>query len=273
MSTNTPATRAAGGAIAALGNLKAGLANVKRETHIKGGEPILRMGSDGIFIYGAANTEVEPGSRWAVNPLSIQHGYVCWKVIPKDSKESPELLGEEMRSMFDAKPNKDALPDYGHPWEEQLTFQLRCISGEDEGEQTLYKTSSQGGKRAVLAITDAVSEQLDKDMSNPVPVIVMKNDHYKHKQWGKTYVPIFEVVGWMGMDGVEGDGQPEAEDGSDDVPLAPAPAPAPVRRRAAAPAADARVARGDDQQDEGEPAHEQPAAAAPSGERRRRRTA
>jgi hypothetical protein len=255
MNTNSVATSKAGGALAALGNLKAGLANVKRETHIKGGEPILRMGTDGKFIFGAENIEVEDGSTWAINPLSIQHGWVCWKVIPEGSKESPELLGEEMRGMFDPKPNKDALPDYGHPWNEQITFQLRCISGEDEGEQTIYKTSSQGGKRAALELMDAVGAQLDKDMSKPVPVVELKSDHYKHKQYGKTYFPVFEVVGWVSMDGVEG--EPEG-----DQPEEPKAAEPQQARRTAAKTPEPEP---EPEQDAPEPA---PAA---SGERRRRR--
>src|SRR5690606_25103090 len=109
----------------------AGLQNVKQNIVVKGGEPILRLGRDGVWIYGQENLDVQEGARWAVNPLSLQHGYICWKVIPQGSKEKPELLGEEMIGMFSAKPDKNSLPDYGHPWDECLSFNLLCLNGDD----------------------------------------------------------------------------------------------------------------------------------------------
>lgn len=261
MNTNI-ATAAAGGAVASLKNLKAGLQNVRDNTKPKGGEPILRLGRDGIFIFGADNLEVEAGSTWAVNPLSLQHGFICWKVIPKDSKESPELLGEEMVSMFSAKPDKLALPDYGHPWEDCLSFNLLCLSGEDKGEQVLYKTSSTGGLRATREFIAALMDQLDKDESKPVPVIELKSDHYQHKTYGKTYFPVFSVVKFVAMD--------EAPTGEVEAPKEEPKQAAPqeqTRRRGAAPTP-ATEPDVEDEQDEPEATPQQ---TAPAGEVRRRR--
>jgi len=263
MNTNI-STTAAGGAVGALKNLKAGLQNVHTSTKPKGGEPILRLGRDGLWIFGADNTEVEDGSTWAVNPLSLQHGFICWKVIPEGSKESPELLGEEMVSMFSAKPDKLSLSDYGHPWADCLSFNLLCLDGEDKGEQVLYKTSSTGGLRATREFIAALMAQLDKDESKPVPVIELKSDHYKHKTYGKTYFPVFDIVEFVAMDQAPeaGGGEPaQAEEPKQAEP------PQATRRRAAAPEPEPETEDQEEAQAEDQPAQQQ----AEGGERRRRR--
>lgn len=261
---NTNIAHAAGTAVGALKNLKAGLQNVHTSTKPKGGEPILRLGRDGLWIFGADNTEVEDGSTWAVNPLSLQHGFICWKVIPEGSKESPELLGEEMVSMFSAKPDKLALPDYGHPWADCLSFELLCLSGEDKGEQMLYKTSSTGGLRATREFIAALMAQLDKDESKPVPVIELKSDHYKHKTYGKTYFPVFDIVEFVAMDQAPEAGGGEPAQAEEPKQAEPQQA---TRRRAAAPEPEPETEDQEEAQAEDQPAQQQ----AEGGERRRRR--
>lgn len=260
MTTEVTKTAAAG-ALAALGNLKQGLQNVQSGIRVPGGEPILRMGRDGIWIYGADNVEVEGGSLWAINPMSLTHGFICWKVIPEGSKEKPELLGEETRSMFQPLPGKESLPDYGHPWAEVLSVQLKCVSGEDEGEQTLYKTSSTGGLRVMKELIGSIMEAIDKHPETPVPVVQLKADSYAHKQYGKTYFPVIAIEKWVSMEGV-------AE--------APAETPktetAPTTRRQAATNNVAAVQQADE--DEVDEAVEQPQqTASAEGVRRRRRAA
>lgn len=267
MTTTVTTASASAGALAALGNLKQGLQNVQSGIRVAGGEPILRMGRDGIWIYGADNVEVEGGSTWAINPMSLTHGFICWKVIPENSKEKAELLGEETRSMFQPLPNKDSLPDYGHPWAEVLSVQLKCVSGEDEGEQTLFKTSSTGGLRAMKELIGSIMEAIDKHPDTPVPVVQLKCDSYQHKQWGKTYFPVIAIESWVSMEGVADEAAPATE------PVkAPAEAPKPARRAAAAAPAQQEPANDEDDDE----TVEQPQQAAPAtgeGVRRRRRAA
>jgi len=273
---STLQTTKAAGALAGLGNLKAGLAKVQQSIPAAGGEPILRMGRDGKWIYGAENIEVEAGSEWAVNPLSLQHGFICWKKTdPNNKADKPEKLGEILVSMFEDKPLLSSLPDYGHPWAEQTCVGLRCISGEDEGEQTEYKPSSVGGANAMKELIGKIMAQLDTDEAHPVPVVVLKSDHYQHKTYGKTYTPLIEIVDWISMDGVAADdGTADAPDGSDagDAPAEEAPAEEP--KTAAAPRRAARtptVAAKAEEPAAEETAPEQPAPATGGEVRRRRR--
>jgi hypothetical protein len=61
--------------------------------------------------------------------------------------------------------------------------------------------TSVGGKRSVQALAVAIANQVDVDQSKPVPVVLLKKEHYQHKSYGRIYTPIFQIVEWVGMDG------------------------------------------------------------------------
>lgn len=271
---NTVAKQTGSSAIAALQSLKSGLVNVQSSLPATSGDPLLRMGRDGLWVYGPENVEVEEGSLWAVNPMSIKHGYVCW--TDHDQKKGPkknELLGERMVPMTQPKPAKEQLPDLGWDWVDQVAFDLVCVSGEDKGEQVSYKTTSVGGVRAVHGLIDMIIKQIDADPGNPVPCITLETDTYDHKVWGKTYVPIFQLRNWVPLtDDLPsvGDAVPEDSEGDDDGvdanpaetgPVAAEAVAAPRRRRGAAEPAPATI----------EAAAVAPASEGPAAPRRRRR--
>jgi hypothetical protein len=83
---------------------------------------------------------------------------------------------------------------------------LKCLTGDDAGMEARFTTTSVGGKRGVQTIAAALAEQVEKDQTKPVPVVMLKRDHYQHKSYGKIYTPIFEVVEWISMEG-----EPEPE--------------------------------------------------------------
>lgn len=198
----TQLAKASSNALAALGSLKNNLVNVKSTIVTPGGDYLLRL-VNGRWVYGAENVEVEDGSEWAINPLSLQHGWVAWTDY---KKRKNEVLNEVMVPAGHPLPAYETLrvvnDEQGNPVEyaQQLAFQLQCLSGEDEGEQVRYKISSVGGMRAVRDTIDLIVKQLDIDPDNPVPVVKLTTDTYNHKTWGETYVPVFEVVDWVPLD-------------------------------------------------------------------------
>lgn len=238
------------GALAALNTLKAGIQNVQQTIDVKGGDPFLRLIDDGSWVYGADNVEVEPGSLWAVNPLSLRHGWVAWE-SGKNADTSKGPKDEIMVLSTTPLPPKATLPDVatGLPagvtcdWEQQYSFSMVCLSGEDKGEQVLYKTASVGGVRAIGDLVDKLGAQLDRDGDNIVPVIELLTGSYENKRYRKTvYYPVLEVRQWAPFT----DKLPDLPlDGGVEAEAAPAPAPAPepakrqrkaVAETAAAPA-------------------------------------
>ena len=168
------------------------------------GTAILKMDRTGHWVFGADQTEVEDGSTWAINPYSFVHGYIAWG--------DGEVLGEKMVSVAEPLPEMEPAPSGAKKgWEKQVGLNLKCVSGDDEGLEVRYSTTSVGGVKAVQAIAVAIANQVDKDASKPVAVVTLEKDHYQHKSYGRIYTPVFEVQEWMSMDGAASEESDEAE--------------------------------------------------------------
>lgn len=251
---------AGSGVLIPISQMKQSLTNVAASIRGTGGDPFLRLLKDGTWVYGAENIEVEAESLWAVNPNSLQHGWSCWS--KGEDNQAGELLGEAMVSMFSTKPNIADLPQHGFPWSDTIAFSLRCVSGEDEGVQVLYKVNSKGGLNASRVLLQALIKQVDTDPANLVPILELQKSYYNHKTWGRTYIPIFRIDDWSNEKALAG------AEPAEEPKAAKAEAPT-VRRRntaAAAPSPQpAAAARG-----RGEPAKPARAAAKPATPVRRR---
>lgn len=181
-----------------------------------GGTVILKMDKTGHWVFGADQTEVEDDATWAINPFSFVHGFIAWG--------DGEVLGEKMVPVSQPLPEMDlAPPGAKRGWEVQIGMSLKCLSGEDEGMEARYVTTSVGGKRSVQALVLAIAAQVDADQSKPVPVVALKKEHYQHKSYGRIFSPVFDIQKWIGMDGAV---EPE-------VVVEEAPAPTGRRRRSA----------------------------------------
>ena len=179
---------------------------------------ILKMDKTGHWVFGADQTEAEDDSRWAVNPFSFVHGYIAWG--------DGEVLAEKMASVTQPLPELDTAPPGAKKgWEQQVGLMLKCLTGEDEGLECRYTTTSVGGKRAVQELAVAIAAQVEKDPTKPVPIVTLGKDHYQHKSYGRIYTPVFKVVEWVSMDG-------EADKAEE--PAATENAEGPRRRRRAA---------------------------------------
>ena len=179
---------------------------------------ILKMDKTGHWVFGADQTEAEDDSRWAVNPFSFVHGYIAWG--------DGEVLAEKMASVTQPLPELDTAPPGAKKgWEQQVGLMLKCLTGEDEGLECRYTTTSVGGKRAVQELAVAIAAQVEKDPTKPVPIVTLGKDHYQHKSYGKIFTPVFKVVEWVSMDG-------EADKAEE--PAAAENAEGPRRRRRAA---------------------------------------
>ena len=98
-----------------------------------------RSREGGIWTYGQRRTIPEPGSLWAVNPASFQWGWVCWG-------DNNKMLGEKLVSISKPMPDVTELPDHGFPWQQEMAFTMKCISGVDAGTEVIFKTKTEGGR-------------------------------------------------------------------------------------------------------------------------------
>ena len=209
-----------------VGGLLAGIADSRSSTIIAGGgKPLLRLLKSGTWVYGQNDDPVQEGSEWAINPLSIQHGWNCWSDNPGNTKN--ELLGETMAPVTAKMPAKPEKHSSGVEWKGQRQFELMCLNGDDEGLEVLYKTGSVGGMRAVDNFLAGLTKQLNANPGFPVAIVQLEVADYDHPKYGQIFNPIFEIVDWASMNG-------DRLNGDDENPLPdPAPAPAPKAPAAA----------------------------------------
>lgn len=186
------------------------------------GVVILKMDKTGHWVFGADQTEVEDGSKWAINPFSFIHGYIAWG--------DGEVLGEKMAPVNQPLPEMPDAPNGAkRGWEMQIGCSLKCVSGEDEGMEARYSTTSVGGKKAVQALAVVIASQVDKDQTKVVPVVALLKEHYQHKSFGRIYTPVFDIKEWVSMGGEEVKAPEAAPE-----PESEAPAEGGRRRRRAA---------------------------------------
>jgi hypothetical protein len=184
------------------------------------GVVIIKMDKTGHWVFGADQTEIEDDSLWAINPFSFVHGFIAWG--------DGEVLGEKMVSVSQPLPELDAAPPNAKKgWEAQVGLSMKCISGEDKGMEARYTTTSVGGKRSVQALAVAIATQVEKNQTKPVPVVLLKKEHYTHKSYGRIYTPVFDIQEWVTMD-VEA---APADAPKIEAPQAEEAAPATTRRR------------------------------------------
>jgi hypothetical protein len=158
-----------------------------------------KMGRDGVFVYGADNTEFEPGSLWALNPLGIYHGLIAWG--DKAHGTDGQNLGEVLVPASQPLPQESDMQEVKGTWSKIIALQLRCISGEDEGTQILFKSNSYGGRKAYSVLVAEVVGRITAGEEAVVPVIEFTSESYKHASYGKIYNPVFNIRSWTTMAG------------------------------------------------------------------------
>ena len=150
----------------------------------------LKMDKTGAWIFGVEEEEVSGTDQFIVNPEGFQHGYVAWG--------ESEKLGEMIAPVTEALPETGPVPGGAKGWEFQLGGHFKQKNGDLD---LVYRSSSVGGKRAIAGLASAVSDKLAAGDPKCVAVVTLSSDSYKHKQYGKIYTPVIEIVAWIAMPG------------------------------------------------------------------------
>jgi hypothetical protein len=196
----------AGGALAAVATLQAALANVPIGIG-RTGLPMMLFKSredGGTWGFGQRRTIPEEGSRWAVNPLTIQWGCISFG-------DGNKVVGERLVPITQPKPLIADMPDTTFPWQEEWSVNMKCLDGADAGVEVIFKATTDGAIKAIELLVDELRNRLNGNQHNGkiVPIALLEKDSYQHVKHGPTPYPVLTIVDWMPLDG-------------------PAPAPAPV---------------------------------------------
>ena len=152
----------------------------------------LKMSKAGEWIYGADETEVAPGSAFAIDPSSYAQGYIAWA--------DGQLIDEKMALAGQVPVTLADLPELpaGVRWDSQVAFAMKGLEGAEEGLQMLYKVSSRGGKEVIATLLGEIIAQ--GKAGKPVcPIVTLSTSSYKHKKYGKIYTPVLTVADWIDL--------------------------------------------------------------------------
>ena len=189
----------AGGALASLSALQTALAKVNTAAIIgRTGLPMLlfkREGS-GTWMFGQKKTIPEPGSKWAINPLTFRWGCISFN-------DANKVVGEHLVSVSQPKPLITDMQDVGFPWQEQWAVNMKCLSGADAGVEVVFKATTDGGIKAVVIMVDQVRDRLNSGQHDGkiAPIVLLEKDSYPHTQYGRIWCPVFNIVDWMPLSG------------------------------------------------------------------------
>lgn len=152
----------------------------------------LRMDKSGAWVMGIEQEPIDEDTEFAVNPQGFGKGWIAWG--------KSERLGELFVPFNQVLPDPGPTPEGARPWEKQFGMHLREVNGGWGGSELIYRSSSTGGKRAILGLMSEVGERMCEEDPAFVPIITLERDSYKHKEYGKIYVPVLNVVRWTTMD-------------------------------------------------------------------------
>ena len=169
------------------------------------GTDYLRLTKQANWEYGADSVEVEDGAMWTINPKSFEMGYIAWG-------DSSNVLGESMAPAYDEPIVRSTLPDVGANWDDQYSIQMACVSGEDKGQQVMFKSTARGARDEIQRVLEALLLKVEGGESDIVAIVKLESSSYKHKKFGKIVTPVLNIVRWEGMDATEVlEDEPEAE--------------------------------------------------------------
>jgi len=178
----------------------------------------------GDWGYGMESISPAPGSLWAVDPTSLETGFLCWYGAGGDNTKGP--CGERFADINSPKVIESELPPIeGAEWQGSARFGLVCVTSDEPSEVGVFlqfTTSSKGGTRAVGKLFNLIHQRWAKGLTEIVPVCELATASYKHAKYGVVHTPVFQVSQWSGMEDTI-----EAFEAERDEAPEPKPPPAP----------------------------------------------
>jgi hypothetical protein len=187
-----------GGALTSLQALEVALSKVDTSSVAgRTGKPLLQFKSrENAYVYGQKKTVPEDGSHWAVDPRTFKRGWISFG-------NGNKKLGERLASVSKPLIDVTTLPDYGFPWQEEWTVDMKCVSGADTGLEVVFAMSTDGGTKAIVGLLDAVKDRVESGQHNGdvAPIMLLEKDSYVHGEHARIWYPVLTVVAWMPLEG------------------------------------------------------------------------
>lgn len=210
--------------VSSLRNALATSNQVRQTAPPNAGKAFLKFDfKNGDYLFGREQQDVT-GDIIVINSASFRHGWILW---------TDNVAQKSMVAFNQALPEQMERNAHGEEAVESRAFEARFA--DDADTIIVFETSSYGGRKGC----DNLLAEIQKKAASSdfvFPKVRLASENYKAKKGGTIYNPIFEVVGWMDVDGneegvvtkLEAPKAPQQQDLPFDEPEQAA---APVRRR------------------------------------------
>ena len=150
--------------------------------------------TDANWTLGLEEEEVPLGTRVVIAMQSMAHGRTCWK--------GGAPIDEAMRLVSEGPPpDEGELADHG-PYDEdanegwQFGVSVEMVMYET-GEQVLFRTGSNGGRKALSGLARAYGRKRHEN-PNITPIASLDTGDYFNKRFSNTInFPVFRVDDWV----------------------------------------------------------------------------
>jgi hypothetical protein len=140
------------------------------------------IGMNGRRLVALVDETMYGWSRWENKRAT---DYIVGRVADRYRPPRRSELGDTDKSVWDF--DKD-------PW--QLGYFLP-LADPDKAQLYIYATSTRGGKDAVANVLEAYADFIEQEKAAKLPLIELSADHYKHPEFDRVEVPVFEIMGWV----------------------------------------------------------------------------
>ena len=180
---------------------------------------------NGEWLYGTNDSMLPLGTRLAANMTGLRVGWRKWwaaqvvddrtsLLVEQVPSEPRAALGDMDQEMWELSPEGKPRD----PW--VMTHMIELVDVK-AGTAYLYTTSSKGGQGCIGNLCEAYSKLGRQRPAGYTPIVENDNDFYTHSQYGKTYVPVLTIVGWLDE---KGELAADAAAQSEPTPVPPAAA-------------------------------------------------
>jgi hypothetical protein len=181
------------------------------------GAPILKFTKDGQFALSDTDS-IQDGTRCVARVDLVQTGWVKWldgliekKVIGAVADGFTPPARDTLDDTDELCWDRDASGKLRDPWQFQMVLPVTRL---DTDETLNFTTGSKGGLNAISKLIRTYGTRIGRGQGG-LPVVELRADFYKHREYGKIYFPKFLITNWT-----EGDGAPMSveQDLNDSVP-------------------------------------------------------
>jgi hypothetical protein len=171
------------------------------------GGALLKFNKQGEYALNDVDT-LAAGTRVVVHADEMTLGWQKWQ----DGKPVPD--GKRLGRIADkfVPPKRDELGDTDQrqwevgddgkprdPWAFQMSVPLTALDG--DGQTYNFTVTSKGGLRCLSALARAYGRRV-RDVEPPgLPIAELRSDWYKHREYGKIFIPLMPICNWTGPDG------------------------------------------------------------------------